>query len=206
LAAPLPGRLLAGFLSATQAAYLLLLVSFVLNVFVQLFAAECARQLIVRKKILVGQTVTDSVRRFLPALFFGALLPLLLVGGLSAAALTLFNGHPGLNFLLILFMPLTFLIGLAEALFPVVYVLSATPVYKIYYLLGNYLRRNFRHALQVITFILLAALLFNAAAFFLQKLPYAEILVALLGGFQTVFVVYGLVVLFLGRNQVNELV
>ncbi|GBR74325.1 hypothetical protein NO1_1522 [Candidatus Termititenax aidoneus] len=205
LALPLPAKFLANYLSATQLDYLLLALAFVLTVFVQIFAADCARQMIVRKKILVGQTLAYSLKRYVPTLFFGSALPLLLVITLGVLLFSLLGSQFDARIALLL-LPLVFLTGLCETLFPVVYVLSNMPVYRIYYLLGNYLLKNFRHALQVLFFILLTALLVNLAAAFLQKLPYAEFLAALLSGFQAVFVVYGLVVMFLGNNQVSELV
>jgi hypothetical protein len=205
LAAALPAKFFAGYLTEMQLSYALLFLTFLLTVFVQLFAADCARQLIVRRKILVGQTLADSAKRYLPALFFGFVLPLLALTALGALLLSLLGSQLAAKSAFLL-LPLVFLIGLCETLFPAVYVLSNMPVYRIYYLLGNYLLKNFRHALQVLFFVLLTALVVDLAAAFLQKLPYAEILTALLGGFQSVFVVYGLVIMFLGRNQVSELV
>ncbi|MDR2429081.1 MAG: hypothetical protein LBD62_04670 [Candidatus Margulisbacteria bacterium] len=205
LAAALPAKFLAAYFNEEQLSYVLLAVAFALTVFVQIFAADCARQMIVRKKILVGQTLADSLKRYIPTLFWGFVLPLLLVTALGVLLLSLLGSQLAAKIAFLL-LPLIFLVGLGETLFPVVYVLSNMPVYRIYYLLGNYLLKNFRHALQVLSFVLLTALVVNLAAVFLQKLPYAEILIALLSGFQAVFVVYGLVIMFLGNNQVSELV
>ncbi|MDR1114299.1 MAG: hypothetical protein LBL50_04335 [Candidatus Margulisbacteria bacterium] len=205
LALPLPAKFLTNYLNTAQLDYALLVLAFMLTVFVQIFAADCARQMIVRKKILVGQTLTDSLKRYVPTLFFGSVLPLLLVVTLGVLLLSLLGGQFDAKIAFLL-LPLIFLAGLCETLFPVVYVLSNMPVYRIYYLFGNYLLKNFRHALQVLFFILLTALVVSLATPFLQRLPYAEFWTALLSGFQAVFVVYGLVIMFLGNNQVSELV
>jgi hypothetical protein len=205
LAAVLPAKFFANYFTETQLSYALLFLTFALTVFVQIFAADCARQMVVRKKILVGQALADSAKRYIPTLFFGFVLPLLALAMLGLLLLSLLGSQLAAKGAFLL-LPLIFLIGLCETLFPAVYVLSNMPVYRIYYLLGNYLFKNFRHALQVLFFVLLTALVVSLAAELLQKLPYAEILTALLGGFQAVFVVYGLVVMFLGNNQVSELV
>ena len=185
--------------------YSTLLITFAEIIFTSLFAAECARQMIVRKKIFVGQTFADTFKRYIPTLFFGVIIPFLAIMILYFVA-ALFFGQYGERLISAAVLPLGIALGLALVFFPVVYVLSSSSASKTYALLGNYVRKNFRHAFQSIVFVLMTALLFGCLAIMLKDLPYADILSALLGCCHSVFVVYGLVVLFMGQNQVSELV
>ena len=196
---------LAKYLGQNLVLFLTLLSMLAVIVFECLFAAECARQIIVRKKILIGQAFGDSCKRYFPTLLFGVIIPVLVAAVLLFVA-ALLLGPRAANFFQIAGTALGLALALGAVFFPVVYVLSNTAVTKIYYLLGNYLRKNFRHALQAILFILLLALLFGSAEALLTNVPYAEVFNALLGGGESVFMVYGLVVMFLGQNQVSELV
>lgn len=181
-------------------AAIILLVSAGLQLFVQLFTAECARQIIIRPVVLFSQALSVSVRRYVPALFFSGLLGVLL---LSIGILSDRLGTAGL-----LLLPLVFLLGLALQLFPLIYVLSGMPVYKIYGVLALFFRRYPRRALQLLSFFLLVSVLLNMATYWLARLPgnFKTLLVPLFGGVGLVFLFYGLTLLLLDNNRISELV
>ncbi|MDR1997427.1 MAG: hypothetical protein LBQ83_03800 [Candidatus Margulisbacteria bacterium] len=184
---------------------LLLLLSALVGLFVNLFAAECARQIILRKKLLLNTALADTAGHYLPTLFFCGIL-----AGLSAAVFLLLFTLAGdkLGHWLVFLVPLWLVLGFILKIFPIVYVLGAVPAYRVYYLIYMYLRKNFRRGLSAFSFFLLVTLLLNLAAVFLTRLPanFTAALAPLLSGFGAVFLVYGLVLFFLGDQQINELV
>jgi len=178
-----------------------------LQCFVCLFTAECARQVLIRPVILFGQTLNVTLRRLIPTILYGALLALaygFLLGGLAM----LLRLSPGLAASGWLLMLPAFLLIFALYIFPLFYVLSGVPVYKVYSLLILFLRRYPRRALQLLLFFLLLLILRNEGAYLLLQLPqnFKILVLPLFNGFSTVFLFYGLTLLLQDNHRISELV
>ncbi|MDR2431930.1 MAG: hypothetical protein LBD99_06760 [Candidatus Margulisbacteria bacterium] len=179
----------------------LLGLSGLLNLFVHLFTAECARQIVLRPALLFGQALGLSVKRYVPAFIFSGLLAaLFLLVGLFFRRLGWFSW---------LGLPALLTLGFALEIFPLVYVLSGVSAPRIYYLIYLYFCREPRRSVQLFSFFISLSILVNIGAAFLDKyLPVSLAAVAtpLFGGFGMVFNIYGLALLLLSGHRINELV
>ena len=177
-----------------------LLISGLLTFFIHLYIAECARQLILRKSLTIASALEVSLRRYMPVLFFSSLLPVPFL-----AVLFLLIG-PSQVWLL---MPLMFLLILILSMYPVVYVLSGVPAFRVYRAIWQYFCRKPWQVCRI--FIYCLAITFGFAALIStlsELLPgnFSSVLVPLLSGVRTVLLVYGMVLFFVGDQKVSELV
>jgi hypothetical protein len=178
--------------------FLALLLPGLLVIFIHLFTAECARQLILRKHLTIAAALEVSLKRYLPLLFFSVLLPMLLL-----APIILANSSAWL--LALTLVPVSLVLNV----YPVVYVLSNMPAYKVYQAIWQYFRRKPWQIWRIFLFLIAMTFSFNMPLVSLgNALPgnLASVVIPLLGGMRTVFQVYGLVLFFLGDQQVSELV
>ena len=183
-----------------QQMLLVLLIPGLLAIFIHLFTAECARQLILRKNLTIASALGVSLQRYLPALFFSVLLPAPFL-----AALFLLAGSIWVWML----TPILFLAILFLGVYPVVYVLSGVTAFKVYRAIWLYFRRKPVQIWRIFLFFTVITFCFNALVLPLSNtLPgnVSSVLIPLLGGFRTVLLVYGLVLFFLGDQQISELV
>jgi len=170
-----------------------------LTFFIHLFTAECARQLILRKSLAITSALGVSLQRYWPALFFGILLPVPLFAGLFLLANSVWVW---------VLMPFLFLIIIILGVYPVVYVLSNVPAFKVYQTIWQYFRRKPGQIWRIFVFFMAITFGFNALVLILSEaLPgnFSSVLIPLLGGLRTVLLIYGLALLFLGDQQISEL-
>lgn len=183
-----------------QYALLTLLIPGLLVIFIHLFVSESARQLVLHKRLLIGLALESSIKRYVPAVFFGVILPAII---LAPIFLLVTN-----SVLLMILTPLVFLLAVILGIYPVVYVLSSVPAYRVYQMIWLYFRRKPWQLWRIFLFFMAVTFGANILVLWMSEiLPgnYSSLLVPIFSGLRTVFLIYGIVILFLGDQQISEL-
>lgn len=166
------------------------LVSWLLNIYVQLITAAIGRELLNNKKIFFGKCLKESFARYLPTLFWTGLILFFISG-------VFFISREN-KILSLLSVPLIFILSTAFQMYPIIYTASQKSAQRSFIALYTFFSKKFKVVIHLFLFIIFSSFLTIIFISFLEYLPkqISAVVAPMLQGIFNVAVTYAVLLLW----------